>query len=138
LIFRRMNNQSLASVTKNRRRSSRHSLEQTVQQQGSMVTGLGLSIIERNPIHGIIGMTSLALDIDLTEEQREHLINVSQSVDCPWHIENAILDLAKIEAGRLELEQVPSRLSDIIGATMKLLQVRAKQKQLDVFWWSGF
>jgi signal transduction histidine kinase len=76
-------------------------------------------------------MASLALDIDLTEEKREHLINVSQSADCPLHIVNAILDLAKIEAGRLELEHVPSKLSDIIGSTIKKFQVRAKQKQLD-------
>ena len=90
-----------------------------------------MSIVERTPIHGIIGMASLALDIDLTEEQREHLINVSQSADCPWHIENTILDLAKIEAGRLELEHVPSKLSDIIGSTMKMFQVRENKKQLD-------
>lgn len=88
----------------------------------------------RTPIHGIIGMASLALDTDLTEEQREHLITVSQSADCLLHIVNAILDLAKIEAGRLELEHVPFKLSDIIGSTMKMLQVRAKQKQLDLKW----
>lgn len=88
----------------------------------------------RTPIHGIIGMASLALDTDLTEEQQEHLLTVSQSADCLLHIVNAILDLAKIEAGRLELEHVPFKLSDIIGSTMKMLQVRAKQKQLDLSW----
>lgn len=88
----------------------------------------------RTPIHGIIGMASLALDTDLTEEQREHLLTVSQSADCLLHIVNAILDLAKIEAGRLDLEHVPFKLSDTIGSTMKMLQVRAKQKQLDFSW----
>eukprot|EP01018_Ginkgo_biloba_P021059 Gb_14276 [translate_table: standard] len=88
----------------------------------------------RTPIHGIIGMTSLALDTNLTEEQREHLVTVSQSADCLLHIVNAILDLAKIEAGRLELEHVPFKLSDTIGSTMKMLQVRSKQKQLDLSW----
>lgn len=88
----------------------------------------------RTPIHGIIGMSSLALDTDLTDEQREHLETVSQSADCLLHIVNAILDLAKIEAGRLELEHVPFNLLDTIGSTMKMLQVRAKQKQLDLSW----
>ncbi|KAI5081858.1 hypothetical protein GOP47_0001601 [Adiantum capillus-veneris] len=88
----------------------------------------------RTPIHGIIGMASLALDTDLTEEQREHLETVSQSADCLLHIVNAILDLAKIEAGRLELEHMPFSLSGIIESTMKMLQIRAKQKQLDLSW----
>eukprot|EP00249_Psilotum_nudum_P024997 c29343_g1_i2 orf=1899-5333(+) len=88
----------------------------------------------RTPIHGIIGMASLALDTDLTDEQREHLETVSQSADCLLHIVNAILDLAKIEAGRLELEHVPFQLSETIGSTMKMLEVRAKQKQLHLSW----
>lgn len=88
----------------------------------------------RTPIHGIIGMASLALDTDLTEEQREHLETVSQSADCLLHIVNAILDLAKIEAGRLELEHMPFSLSGTIESTMKMLQIRAKQKQLDLSW----
>eukprot|EP00250_Pteridium_aquilinum_P013222 c2120_g1_i1 orf=102-2372(+) len=88
----------------------------------------------RTPIHGIIGMASLALDTELSEEQREHLETVSQSADCLLHIVNAILDLAKIEAGRLELEHVPFNLIETIGSTMKMLQVRAKQKRLDLSW----
>ncbi|KAL2621373.1 hypothetical protein R1flu_001578 [Riccia fluitans] len=88
----------------------------------------------RTPIHGIIGMASLALDTDLTDEQREHLETVAQSADCLLHIVNATLDLAKIEAGRLELENVPFSISDTIGSTMKMLQVRARQKQLELSW----
>ncbi|KAJ7564046.1 hypothetical protein O6H91_03G134600 [Diphasiastrum complanatum] len=88
----------------------------------------------RTPIHGIVGMVSLALDTDLSDEQREHLETVSQSADCLLHIVNAILDLAKIEAGRLELEHVPFTLSNTIGSTMKMLQVRALQKELDLSW----
>eukprot|EP00250_Pteridium_aquilinum_P006133 c16109_g1_i1 orf=1-2469(-) len=86
----------------------------------------------RTPIHGIIGMTSLALDTNLTNEQREHLETVSQSADCLLHIVNAILDLAKIESGRLELEHVPFSLSGIIESTMKMLHVRAAEKNLNL------
>ena len=66
---------------------------------------------------------SLALGTDLTDEQREHLETVSQSADCLLHIVNAILDLAKIEAGRLELEHMPFSLCGTIESTMKMLQV---------------
>lgn len=69
-------------------------------------------------------MTSLALDTNLTDEQKEHLETVSQSADCLLHIVNAILDLAKIESGRLELERTQFSLSDIIKSTMKMLHVR--------------
>ena len=68
-------------------------------------------------------MASLALETDLTEEQQEHLDTISQSADCLLHIVNAILDLAKIEAGRLELESFKFSLSDTIASTMKMLQV---------------
>ncbi|KAI5066990.1 hypothetical protein GOP47_0017518 [Adiantum capillus-veneris] len=87
----------------------------------------------RTPIHGIIGMTSLALDTNLTDEQKEHLEIVSQSADCLLHIVNAILDLAKIESGRLELERVPFNLPSIIESTVKMLYVRAAEKKLKLF-----
>ena len=53
-----------------------------------------------------------------------HLETVAESADCLLSIVNAVLDLAKIEAGRLELEVVPFRIRDTVGATMKMLQVR--------------
>ncbi|MCO5578280.1 hypothetical protein L7F22_032119 [Adiantum nelumboides] len=87
----------------------------------------------RTPIHGIIGMTSLALDTHLTDEQNEHLKIVSQSADCLLHIVNAILDLAKIESGRLELEHVPFNLPSIIESTVKMLYVRAAEKNLKLY-----
>ncbi|XP_024357551.1 uncharacterized protein [Physcomitrium patens] len=88
----------------------------------------------RTPIHGIIGMASLALETDLTDEQREHLETVSQSADCLLHIVNAILDLAKIEAGRVELERIEFSVFDTVSSTIKMLQVRANQKQLQLSW----
>lgn len=60
----------------------------------------------------------------LVAELADHLETVGQSADCLLNIVNAVLDLAKIEAGKLELELVPFRIRDTLGATMKMLQVK--------------
>jgi signal transduction histidine kinase len=58
----------------------------------------------RTPMNGIIGMTDLALDTELSSEQREYLSLVKSSADSLLHLINDILDFSKIEAGKLELE----------------------------------
>ena len=60
----------------------------------------------RTPMNGIIGMTSLMLDTDLTSEQTECLDMVRESADSLHSLLNDILDISKIEAGKLELEAV--------------------------------
>ncbi len=88
----------------------------------------------RTPMNGIIGMTELALDTDLTREQREYLTGVKQSADVLLHIINDILDFSKIEAGKLELEEIPFGIRETVGNTMKALAVRAHQKGLELMW----
>jgi signal transduction histidine kinase len=58
----------------------------------------------RTPMNGIIGMTELALDTDLTAEQREYLKLVKLSADSLLGVINDILDFSKIEAGKLALD----------------------------------
>ena len=57
----------------------------------------------RTPMNGVIGMTELALDTELTQEQREYLEMVQSSADSLLAIINDILDFSKIEAGKLRL-----------------------------------
>ncbi|HLE69528.1 MAG TPA: histidine kinase dimerization/phospho-acceptor domain-containing protein, partial [Vicinamibacteria bacterium] len=57
----------------------------------------------RTPMNGIVGMTELALDTDLTEEQREYMAAVKSSSDSLLSLINDILDFSKIEAGKLEI-----------------------------------
>jgi signal transduction histidine kinase/ActR/RegA family two-component response regulator len=85
----------------------------------------------RTPMHGIIGMTNIALDTNLTPEQHEYLTTVKDSADALLRLLNDILDFSKIEAGRLELESLPFLLRDSLSTTMKTLAVRAQQKALD-------
>ena len=69
----------------------------------------------RTPMNGILGMTELALDTDLTPEQREYLDMVKTSADSLLTVINDILDFSKIEAGKLELEPMPLRPARIAG-----------------------
>jgi signal transduction histidine kinase len=86
----------------------------------------------RTPMNGILGMTELALDTELTPEQREYLATVKSSADSLLTIIDDILDFSKIEAGRLELETVDFSVRECVGHALKLLGVRAHQKGLEV------
>ena len=86
----------------------------------------------RTPMNGILGMTELALDSDLTAEQREHLDMVKTSADSLLRIIDDILDFSKIEAHKLELDPIPFTLRDSLGATVDALVQRAHEKGLDL------
>ncbi len=57
----------------------------------------------RTPLNGIIGMTDLALETELTREQRDYMQTVKLSADALLNVINDILDFSKIEAGKVEL-----------------------------------
>jgi two-component system sensor histidine kinase/response regulator len=86
----------------------------------------------RTPMNGIIGMTELALDTELTSQQREFLSMVRDSADSLLSVINDILDFSKIEAGKLDLESLAFPLRDTLGDTMKTLALRAHKKGLEL------
>ncbi len=86
----------------------------------------------RTPMNGILGMADLALDTQLTEEQREYLTTVKFSGDSLLQIINDILDFSKVEAGKLDLDLAPFSLRETLGHTLKLLAVRAHEKGLEL------
>jgi len=86
----------------------------------------------RTPMNGIIGMTELALDTELTPEQREYLVMVRDSADNLLTLINDILDFSKIEAGKLGLDLIDFNLHDTLGNTMKTLAPRASGKGLEL------
>ncbi len=86
----------------------------------------------RTPMNGVIGMTELALDTQLTPEQRDYLNMVRSSADSLLGVINDILDFSKIEAGKLELVTIQFPLRGIIEPALKTLALRAQQKGLEL------
>lgn len=86
----------------------------------------------RTPMNGVIGMTELALDTELTSEQREYLDMVKSSADYLLAVINDILDFSKIEAGKLDLDPIDFNLRDYLDDTITTLALRAHTKGLEL------
>jgi len=84
----------------------------------------------RTPLNGIFGTVELLLGTELTAEQREYVALAKSSADVLLAMINDLLDSAKMEAGKLELESIGFSLRDLIGETLKVLAVRAHAKGL--------
>ena len=86
----------------------------------------------RTPLNGVVGMTDLALETQLTSEQREYLETVKLSADSLLTVINDILDFSKIEAGKIDLEVIDFNLRDCLETTLKTLALRADEKGLEL------
>lgn len=86
----------------------------------------------RTPMNGIIGMTQLTLDTDLTQYQREMLNIVNSLANSLLIIIDDILDLSKIEARRMVIEEIPYTLRGTVFNALKTLAVKANEKNLEL------
>jgi signal transduction histidine kinase/DNA-binding response OmpR family regulator len=86
----------------------------------------------RTPMNGIIGMTDLALDTELSAEQRRYLETVKSSGNALLSLINDILDFSKIEAKKLDLEAIPFVLRDDLGECIETLAFRGHAKGLEI------
>ncbi|HYL62508.1 MAG TPA: response regulator [Candidatus Methylomirabilis sp.] len=86
----------------------------------------------RTPLNGVMGMTELALETELTTEQREYLETIKMSGDALLTVINDILDFSKIEAGKIDLEAADFSLRDSLETTLKTLALRADEKGLEL------
>ncbi len=84
----------------------------------------------RTPMNGIIGLTQLVLDSDLSPDQRDLLSSIDQSAHVLLGIINDILDLSKVEAGKVEISPVEFSLKEIFESVVSLLDFKLQEKRL--------
>lgn len=86
----------------------------------------------RTPLNSVLGSSDLLLDSPLSREQRDMVGVLRDSAESLTHIVNDILDLARVEARRMPLEQIPMRLREVAGATLRMFTARAHQRPIEL------
>jgi len=85
----------------------------------------------RTPMNGVLGMTDFLLGTTLNPEQREYAESAKNSAQSLLRILNDVLDISKIEAGKLQMEQIPFDLLSVVRETAKIFAMRARSKNLE-------
>jgi len=86
----------------------------------------------RTPMNGILGMIEIVLDSSMRAEQREHLETAQRCANSLLALLNDVLDLSKIESGKMALEKSPFHLPQVITESIRSHELKARQKGIEL------
>ena len=84
----------------------------------------------RTPMNGIIGMVEMLSETKLSHEQKEYVDNIKVSNEHLLAIINGILDLSKVESGKMTIDAIPMNLSTLCNEVVSLFAIKARQRRL--------
>lgn len=118
----------IAEVAKSKAESATRLAEDAVKAKQQFLSNMSHEI--RTPMNAIIGFTKVLLKTELTEKQEEYLNAIKISGDALIVLINDILDLAKVDAGKMTFEQTPFRMEVSISAMLHLFETKIQEKNL--------
>jgi signal transduction histidine kinase/DNA-binding response OmpR family regulator len=86
----------------------------------------------RTPMNGVLGMNGLLMETTLNSEQRQYAEAVQESADALLTVINDILDISKLEVGKVDIEQIDFSLAETVESTVTLLAAKANSKNIDL------
>lgn len=119
---------AIAEEAKSKADSARGIAEDAVKAKQQFLSNMSHEI--RTPMNAIIGFTKVVLKTDLTEKQKEYLTAIKVSGDALIVLINDILDLAKVDAGKMTFEKTPFKLALSISAMLHLFETKIQEKNL--------
>ncbi|SIQ13509.1 ATP-binding protein [Marinobacterium stanieri] len=111
-------------------RDRTHEAEQAAEAKQSFLANMSHEV--RTPMNAILGMLQLLLDTGMTEAQRNYAAKAYQASESLLRILNEILDLSKLEAGRVSIEKTPFDLEELVQRSADLFALEAERKGLNL------
>ncbi|OYU93415.1 MAG: hybrid sensor histidine kinase/response regulator [Bacteroidetes bacterium B1(2017)] len=118
----------IAEETQKRAEFAMHTAENAVKSKQQFLSNMSHEI--RTPMNAIIGFTKVVLKTELTPKQREYLSAIKISGDALIVLINDILDLAKVDAGKMTFEEIPFKMASSIHAMLHLFETKIQEKNL--------
>lgn len=119
---------SIAEVAKLKAEAATKTAEDAVKAKQQFLSNMSHEI--RTPMNAIIGFTKVLLKTEITVKQKEYLEAIKLSGDAMIVLINDILDLAKVESGKMVFENIPFKISVSIAAMMHLFEIKIQEKNI--------